>query len=88
MSSLLACRDSAEGWGPVSHLRPFDLTPCFEEGVILSSILVVFAVLALFRCYALRSFDPHPRGRKSRWLLRTKLVRPLIDRSIQYVEMT
>ena len=44
MAGQVTCRDP-EGWGPVSRLRQFDLTPCFEEGVVLSSLLVVFAVL-------------------------------------------
>ena len=41
-SSRAACKttnhDYREGWGPVLTLREFDLTGCFEEGTILSSI--------------------------------------------------
>lgn len=74
MAGQFTCRDP-ESWGPVSRLRQFDLTPCFEEGLILSSLLVVFVVLATFRVYALRNFEVHPRGRKSRWVLWSKLVR-------------
>ena len=73
------CGDPYEGWGPVSHIRQFDLTPCFEEGVILSSLLVVFIAFAVFRCHALRSFDPYPRCRKSVHILRAKLVRGSVN---------
>ncbi|KAI9440473.1 P-loop containing nucleoside triphosphate hydrolase protein [Lactarius indigo] len=38
-----------EGWGPVSRLRPFDFTPCFEEGVLFSVPLGSLIVLSLFR---------------------------------------
>lgn len=75
MAGRISCRDPAEDWGPVSRLREFDLTPCFEEGVVLSSALVIFVVLAVFRCYALRSFESYPRCRKSRWVLWAKEVR-------------
>ncbi|KAJ3484887.1 hypothetical protein NLI96_g5332 [Meripilus lineatus] len=67
------CRNF-EGWGPVSSIRQFDLTPCFEEGILLSSILVVFIVFATFRTWALRSSELYPRCRKSVWLLRSKLA--------------
>ncbi|KAI9464554.1 P-loop containing nucleoside triphosphate hydrolase protein [Lactarius psammicola] len=39
----------SEGWGPVSRLRPFDFTPCFEEGVLFSVPLGSLIVLSLFR---------------------------------------
>ena len=74
MAGQVTCRDP-EGWGPVSSLRQFDLTPCFEEGVVLSSPLVLFVVLAAFRVYAFRNLESHPRGRKSRLFLWAKLVR-------------
>ena len=73
------CGDPFEGWGPVSHIRQFDLTPCFEEGIILSSLLVVFIAFAAFRCHALRSYDPYPRCRKSVHILRAKLVRGSVN---------
>ncbi|KAH8832587.1 P-loop containing nucleoside triphosphate hydrolase protein [Flagelloscypha sp. PMI_526] len=38
------CNDS-EGWDIVSRLRAFDLTPCAEEGVVLSTILALTCVL-------------------------------------------
>lgn len=79
------CHDPHEAWGPVSRLRPFDLTPCFEQGVVLSSILVIFTVFAVFRCYTLRHFDVFPRCRKSVLVLRSKLVRiPSLPRN--YIE--
>ena len=79
MHLSLTCRDPTESWGPVSRLRQFDLTPCFEEGIILSSILAVFAVLAVFRIFVLRSFKSHSRCKKSRVILWAKLVRAHLD---------
>ncbi|KAI0080155.1 metal resistance protein YCF1 [Panus rudis PR-1116 ss-1] len=68
-----ACRNS-EGWGPVSKIRQFDLTPCFEEGTLLSTVLVVFVICALFRTWGLYRFESHSRCRKSVWILRSKLT--------------
>ncbi|KAI0788813.1 metal resistance protein YCF1 [Abortiporus biennis] len=73
MASIASCR-SPEGWGPVSALRQFDLTPCFEEGIILSTLLVIFTVFAVFRSFALYRLPVHPRCKKSVWILRAKLV--------------
>ncbi|TCD67602.1 hypothetical protein EIP91_012232 [Steccherinum ochraceum] len=67
------CRDG-EGWGPVSSWRQFDLTPCFEEGILLSSILVIFIIVAAFRCFALYSLESYSRSRKSLWVLWFKLA--------------
>jgi hypothetical protein len=39
--SAMTCRD-AEGWRAVSRLRDFDTTPCFEEGVLLPSLLACY----------------------------------------------
>ncbi|KIP05505.1 hypothetical protein PHLGIDRAFT_128871 [Phlebiopsis gigantea 11061_1 CR5-6] len=72
MQASPSCNDP-EGWGPVSRLRQFDLTPCFEEGVLLSSVLVLFSVLAVFRCVALRSFKSYSRCKRSRVILWVKL---------------
>jgi hypothetical protein len=69
-----ACRDR-EGWSPVSDLRSFDLTPCFEEGIILSTLLVVLLILGAYRSWSLRSLPVTERSRKSIWILRAKLVR-------------
>ncbi|KAH8093747.1 metal resistance protein YCF1 [Cristinia sonorae] len=67
------CRDD-EGWVPVSPWRQFDLTPCFEEGILLSSVLVLFIIFAAFRSFALSSFQSYPRSQKSIWVLRLKLT--------------
>lgn len=74
MDSPARC-SNPEGWGPVSTARPFDLTPCFEEGILLSTLLVLFVIAGVFRCWALRSWEVLPRCRKSLWVLRAKLVR-------------
>lgn len=74
MDSPAQC-GNPEGWGPVSTARPFDLTPCFEEGILLSTVLVLFVIAAAFRCWALRGRESRPRCRKSVWVLRSKLVR-------------
>ena len=66
-----------EGWGPVSKSREFDLTPCFEEGVLLSTLLVVLLVVSLFRLWGIK---PDPVGRinalttRSASILKGKLV--------------
>ena len=40
----LRCPDPEEGWGPISHLREFDLTPCFEEGALLVPLFALLGV--------------------------------------------
>jgi ATP-binding cassette, subfamily C (CFTR/MRP), member 1 len=73
----MACKDPhGEQWGPVSRLRDFDLTPCFEEGFLLPGLLAVYIFLQLFRILVLNSqFENLERSRKSVWVLRAKLVR-------------
>ncbi|OBZ66416.1 Metal resistance protein YCF1 [Grifola frondosa] len=73
MEVLRCCGDS-EGWGPISPMRPFDFTPCFEEGAILSPILLLFLVFAVTKCWRLRALEVRPRCRKSVWILRAKLT--------------
>ncbi|KAL6300043.1 metal resistance protein YCF1 [Sparassis latifolia] len=68
------CCNHAEGWGPVSPQRTFDLTPCFEEGIILSTLLLVFFVSAVVECWSLRKSEVRTRCRKSIWVLRAKLA--------------
>lgn len=75
MASSLARCANPEGWGPVSPIRTFDLTPCFEEGIVLSTVLVLFLVAAAPRCWVLSSDAVRTRSRKSVWVLRIKLVR-------------
>ena len=57
--SMATCRTNyhghREGWGPVSTLREFDLTPCFEEGILLSTLLAVLLVVSLFRLWETKS---------------------------------
>jgi ATP-binding cassette subfamily C (CFTR/MRP) protein 1 len=66
----------SEGWGPISQLRPFDLTPCFEEGVLFSVPLSSLIALSLIRVYQLRKRDALQRTQKiNARLLWGKLVR-------------
>lgn len=78
-----ACWDPYERWGPVSALRPFDVTRCFEEGVVLSSLLVLFIVSAFFRCYTARNLDVYHRCQKSRLILTAKVVRIINPRTVR-----
>ncbi|KAI0819664.1 metal resistance protein YCF1 [Trametes gibbosa] len=71
---MWACRGDPEGWSPASHIRPFDLTPCFEEGAILSPLLALFVLSAGASCWVLRSRETRPRSKKSVWVLRAKLI--------------
>lgn len=65
-----------EGWGPVSRLRPFDLTPCFEEGILFSVPLGSLIILSLIRVYQLYRLAALHRTQKTNvWLLWGKLVR-------------
>jgi hypothetical protein len=70
---MSTCRDP-EGWGPASKLR-WDLTPCFEEGIVLSTLLVGLVVAAAFQSYHLRYAERHIRSSSSRRLLYAKTVR-------------
>lgn len=72
-SPLDFCRDP-EGWGPKSGFRKFDLTPCFEEGVVLPLPLLLLVVVGTHRIYCLSSSEKQERSRKSVWLLRAKVV--------------
>lgn len=69
------CRDS-EGWHRFSRLRDFDITPCFEEGVIISSLLTAVFILTLSRTISLYFNQPLERSHKSIQILTIKLVRP------------
>jgi hypothetical protein len=42
----MTCRD-IEGWRAISRLRSFDTTPCFEEGILLPSLLANFLYIYL-----------------------------------------
>ncbi|KAF9556671.1 metal resistance protein YCF1 [Agrocybe pediades] len=67
------CRDD-EGWRVVSDLRYFDLAPCFEEGIILSSLLAVTFLFSISRSLSLGLKEPLEKSQKSIWILRAKLV--------------
>lgn len=71
---MASCRD-VEGWRIVSKLREFDFTLCFEEGVILTSLLALLLLSATCRIWALRYLPSRDISRKSRWRLWAKLVR-------------
>jgi ATP-binding cassette, subfamily C (CFTR/MRP), member 1 len=65
-----------EGWGPVSRLRPFDFTPCFEEAVLFSVPFAFFIVIGLFRTWYFCRLCALQRIQKiNMWLLWGKLVR-------------
>lgn len=71
---MAICRD-IEGWKAVSRLRDFDSTPCFEEGIVISSILIVVLLSLVFKSFSLRLHVPLDKTRKSIWFLKAKLVR-------------
>ena len=73
LEALDVCRDP-EGWGPISSIRKFDLTFCFEEGALLAPILALWAVSSAARIYGLSSLEKKQRSRKSLWVLGIKLV--------------
>jgi ATP-binding cassette, subfamily C (CFTR/MRP), member 1 len=65
-----------EGWGPVSRLHPFDLTPCFEDAVLFSVPLGLLTALGLLRIWQLSKLAALRRTQRvNTWLLWTKLVR-------------
>ncbi|KAJ2233691.1 hypothetical protein IWW45_003979, partial [Coemansia sp. RSA 485] len=45
---------SKEGWGPWSSRRDLDLTPCFERGVIVPALNLLFVALAVYRIRTLQ----------------------------------
>jgi hypothetical protein len=67
---MATCRDT-EGWKAVSRIRDFDTTPCFEEGVILSVLLGVLFLSAVWRSSVLSLLPPR---HNNWWRLRVKLV--------------
>jgi ATP-binding cassette subfamily C (CFTR/MRP) protein 1 len=78
MAMIVTCHN-AEGWNPVSRIRAFDSTPCFEEGIILAALLGSLLVLGLVRVLTTRSHPQLNRSRNSQWLLWAKLVRYLFE---------
>lgn len=67
------CRD-LEGWRVLSVLREFDFTLCFEEGVILSTLLSLFVLAAATRAWHLFRRSSRDLSRKSHLILRVKEV--------------
>ncbi|KAH9989856.1 metal resistance protein YCF1 [Russula vinacea] len=64
-----------EGWGPVSRIRPFDFTPCFEDAVLFSVPLGLLIAVSLFRLWHLSRLSAlHRTQRINTWLLWAKLV--------------
>jgi hypothetical protein len=70
---MATCQDD-EGWQIVSHQRVFDVTPCFEEGVIIPALLIIFLISAIWRISFLRSMNPRSRTMQSLRILRVKSV--------------
>ncbi|KAG1838637.1 P-loop containing nucleoside triphosphate hydrolase protein [Suillus subalutaceus] len=70
---MASCRD-VEGWHIISQLRELDFTLCFEEGVILTSLLALLLLSATCRIWALRYLPSRDISRKSRWRLWAKLT--------------
>lgn len=68
-----ACRNR-EGWGPISRNRNFDFTLCFEEGILFSTVFLLFGLAASFRCYTLAGLPDLERTRRSLWVLSVKQV--------------
>ncbi|KAF8202113.1 multidrug resistance-associated ABC transporter [Pholiota molesta] len=75
---MAACHDR-EGWRPVSRLRDFDLTPCFEEAAILSGLLAAVFLLAVLRTLTICLREPLQLSRKSTLYLRAKLALLIIS---------
>ncbi|KJA15567.1 hypothetical protein HYPSUDRAFT_48272 [Hypholoma sublateritium FD-334 SS-4] len=67
----MECRNK-EGWRTVSSQRDFDLTPCFEEGVLIAGILAAVGLLAVFKTLLLCVQTPHSISRTSTLYLRAK----------------
>ncbi|KAF7309660.1 hypothetical protein MIND_00337100 [Mycena indigotica] len=71
------CQD-VEGLSVVSRRRVFDLTLCFQEGILLSGLLAVLLIASVLASLSLCLLDPAKRSVKSRVLLGAKLTLLLI----------
>lgn len=69
---MLNCADP-EGWGPTSGTR-WDFTPCFEEGVVLPIVHLLFILAATWSLWVLARTTPLERTAHSQKLLVVKLV--------------
>ncbi|KAG6330747.1 hypothetical protein ID866_8342 [Astraeus odoratus] len=70
---MATCRDP-EGWRVASELRDFDLSLCFEEGVILPSVLFVSILAGAARAWQLLHTSPRDISRRSCIILRVKQI--------------
>ncbi|KAJ7355423.1 P-loop containing nucleoside triphosphate hydrolase protein [Mycena albidolilacea] len=70
---MAQCRD-VEGFAPFSRLRDFDLTLCFEEGILNSSVLGVLLIWSVLGSLSLFVIEPKARAQKSRLILAAKLT--------------
>ncbi|KAG2112527.1 P-loop containing nucleoside triphosphate hydrolase protein [Suillus clintonianus] len=70
---MATCRN-VEGWHIVSKLREFDLTLCFEEGVLLTSLLALLLLSVTCRIWTLKCLPSRDISRKSHWRLWAKLT--------------
>ncbi|KAJ3561287.1 hypothetical protein NP233_g10282 [Leucocoprinus birnbaumii] len=68
----MACHD-LEGWRPISRLRPFDITTCYEEGILFSVPLAALLLVSFFRSLTLATVESRHVSSKSRWILRSKI---------------
>ena len=72
-----------EGWGPISYAREFDLTPCFEQGVLVPVCLLFLLVFGLARIWSSAklsnagAYQAPIRGKKSSFILSSKIVSSL-----------
>lgn len=72
-STIMAtCRD-LEGWRAVSRLREFDTTPCFQEGILLPSLLATIFFVSTARSLVILFKDLLEKIRKSIQVLNAKL---------------
>ncbi|KAJ7281673.1 multidrug resistance-associated ABC transporter [Mycena rebaudengoi] len=70
---MAQCHDPEGYLGPVSRLRDFDLTFCFEEGVLISGLLATLLIWSVISSMSLFVLNSAPRSIKSRILLWGKL---------------
>jgi ATP-binding cassette, subfamily C (CFTR/MRP), member 1 len=70
---MSTCHQS-EGWRVTSKQRIFDLTPCFEEGIVLTLFYAVLIAASVIRALVLCVKPKKKRSNKSRWVLRSKIV--------------
>ncbi|RUS22445.1 multidrug resistance-associated protein 3 [Endogone sp. FLAS-F59071] len=68
------CKDS-EGWGPLSSLRDFDFTTCFEDVILIPLPSLVFVFAGAFRLlYLARSMQSNTNRRAKDWLYWLRMI--------------